>query len=456
MKKLAVLLASLALVASACGDRGDDTSGGVSGGTDDASTETTEAGGAAAGDWGDLEGVCGPNEGGGEVAEGDDAQGVSEDEIVLGTVADPGFTGRPGLNQELFDAGDAFVDWCNAAGGINGKQLVLNKHDAKLTEYQPAIEAACETDFALVGGGAVQDNLWTDVGAECGLIDVAGFAVTPEKAGLSGQSPTETRNVQPVPNPGDFYLIGPAIMLQDEFPDAGARTGFMYSDFQTIISQKNKEQQAYESIGHEVVHEGVYNINGESNWKPFAQAIADDEVQFLKFIGEPSNGGALIQALDQIGYTPDVRYFETNFYDQTFLDAAGPAADGVLIGTAYVPLEEADDNPATALYIENLEAQGGKQAVLGMQSTSAWLLFATLAKQCDLENNLTRTCILDGAEQVTEWTGGGLHAPTNPAENVGSTCAMILEVVDGKFERFAPTDDTFTCDESFAASVDPG
>jgi ABC-type branched-subunit amino acid transport system substrate-binding protein len=448
-----VLLGALALVAASCGDRGDDTSGGVGGG--DSTTEPTTDQQASAGDWGDLEAVCGPNEGGGEVPAGDDSLGVSADEIVVGTVADPGFTGRPGLNQELFDSGDAFVEWCNAAGGINGKKLVLNKHDAKLTEYQPAIEAACDTDFALVGGGAVQDNLWSSVGAACGLIDVAGFAVTPEKAGLSGQSPSETRNVQPVPNPGDTYLLGPAIMLQEEFPDAGKRHGFMYSDFQTIISQKNKEQQAYESIGHEVVHEGVYNVNGESNWKPFAQAIADDEVQFLKFIGEPANGGALIQALDQIDYEPEVRYFETNFYDQVFLDAAGPAADGVLIGTAYTPIEEAADNPATQSYVDILEAQGGKQAILGVQSVSAWLLFAALAKQCDLEGNLTRTCILEGAEQVTEWTGGGLHAPTNPAENTGSTCAMVLEVVDGTFQRYTP-DEGFECDDSFAAQVDPG
>jgi ABC-type branched-subunit amino acid transport system substrate-binding protein len=244
-------------------------------------------------------------------------------------------------------------------------------------------------------------------------------------------------------------------MLQEDFPDAGKRTGFMYSDFQTIISQKNKEQQAYESIGHVVVHEGVYNVNGESNWKPFAQAIADDDVQFLKFIGEPANGGALIQALDQIDYEPEIRYFETNFYDQVFLDAAGPAADGVLIGAAFVPIEEAADNPATQSYVDILEEQGGKQAILGVQSVSAWLLFATLAKQCDLDDDLSRTCILEGAEEVTEWTGGGLHAPTNPANNTGSTCALILEVVDGKFERFAP-DEGFECDDSFAAQVDPG
>ena len=46
--------------------------------------------------------MCGPNEEGGELA-ADDNQGVSADTIKVGTVADPGFSGRLGLNQELFD-----------------------------------------------------------------------------------------------------------------------------------------------------------------------------------------------------------------------------------------------------------------------------------------------------------------------------------------------------------------
>jgi ABC-type branched-subunit amino acid transport system substrate-binding protein len=457
MRKLTVLIAALAIVAASCGDRGDDPSaaGGGGGGGDGSSTTEAPGGGEqGAGDWGDLEGVCGPNEGGGAVP-ADDAEGVSDDTIKVGTVADPGFAGRPGLNQELFDAGTAFVAWCNAAGGINGKQLELTLHDAKVTDYQPAIRAACDSDFALVGGGALQDNLWEDVGAACGLIDIAGFAVTPQKAGVAEQDPTATRTVQPVPNPGDRYPVGGARLVQEEFPDAGAQMGFMYSDFQTILSQKAKEEQAFRAIGNEVVHEGVYNLNGEANWKPFATALQADGVQFLKFIGEPSNAGSLEAAMDQVGYVPDVRLYETNMYDQSFLDSAGPAANGAFLVSVFTPLEEADENPATARYVDNLEETGGKQAVLGLQSTSAWLLFATLAKACDLDDDLTRTCILERAAEVTDWTAGGLHAPSSPATNEGPTCQMVLQVVDGRFERWAPTDEPFSCSDDNVVEVDP-
>ena len=111
-----------------------------SGGTDNTATDTTEAaaGETCAGDFGDLTGVCGPNEGGGAVTDDPaETQGITADGITVGTVSDPGFEGLPGLNQEIFDAGTAFVEWCNAAGGINGKQLTLNLRDAAVTEYQP-------------------------------------------------------------------------------------------------------------------------------------------------------------------------------------------------------------------------------------------------------------------------------------------------------------------------------
>ncbi|HWJ97178.1 MAG TPA: hypothetical protein VNQ33_03395, partial [Acidimicrobiales bacterium] len=263
MKKLLGLLAVLALTvaAASCGDRGSDSSGG----TDSGSTTAPASDGAGGkGDWGDLKGVCGPKEKGGEVPSGDDSQGVSEDSITLGTVADPGFSARPGLNQEIFDAGDAFVEWCNAAGGINGKQLKLNKHDAKLTDYKPALDDACKTDFAMVGGGAVQDNLWETTGKACDLIDVAGFAVTPEKAGLAGQQPSETRTVQPVPNPGDRYIVAGLKLVDDKFPGALDKTGFLTADFQTLAAQFTKESQGFEAEGADIVYKGTYGINGEA------------------------------------------------------------------------------------------------------------------------------------------------------------------------------------------------
>ena len=250
--------------------------------------------------------------------------------------------------------------------------------------------------------------------------------------------------------------VGANLLVLDEFAGAGDRTAFIYADFATILSQYEKERAGFEAAGHSVVHTGVYNILGEDNWTPFAAAIRGADVEFLRFIGEPDNGAQMKAALAEIDYSPPVTLHETNFYDANYVIGGGDAVEGDFVRTAFWPFEEADANPATARYLELLDTHGGKVAVLGVQSMSAWLLFATLAKACDLADNLSRSCILDGAAQVTEWTGGGLHAPTSPATNEGSDCVIVMQIREGQFARWAPDATTgYACDPSYTVQIDP-
>ncbi|OWY63295.1 hypothetical protein B7486_53875, partial [cyanobacterium TDX16] len=179
---MAALLA-FALVAAGCADReGTDTG-------ESSPDDSTPSDGGGEDAFGDMESPCGPRaEDSADPASTDPAetQGVEDGVLRVGTVADPGFEGRPGLNQEMFDAGQAFVEWCNEQGGINGRQIELTEYDAAISQYQQRLSEACSQEFAMVGGGAVSDNLWATTGAACGLVDVAGFGVTPEKGGVSG------------------------------------------------------------------------------------------------------------------------------------------------------------------------------------------------------------------------------------------------------------------------------
>ncbi len=456
MRRLMAAMALTALVAAGCSsDRGEDASGGTD---DGGGTDTTAV--AAAGDFGDLAAVCGPNEGGGGAPTGppEETLGVTEDSITVGTISDPGFEGRPGLNQEIFDTATAFVEWCNAAGGINGRQLELNLHDAAITNYQPVVEQACDTDFAIVGDGAVQDNFWESTGAACGLIDIAGFSVTPEKAGEAGRDAIEARTVQPLPNAGDRLQVGPYLLVAEEHPDAVTRAGIVYGDLDTLVSQKNKTVDGLEQVGYEFVHESSYNILGESNWAPIAQSLADDDVRFLHFVGEGENLALLLQAAQEVGYEPEVVVQTTNFYDQNFVDAAGGAAEGVLIQSVFNPLEEADRYPAVQQYLDLIAAVDGKVAQLGMQSMSSWLLFAQSVKSCDLAGDLTRSCVLSTAAETTDWTGGGLHAPTDPGTNDASPCYVLMQIQGDGFARYAP-DEGFDCgedsDQPYVVDADP-
>lgn len=219
--------------------------------------------------FGDVASPCG-GEGAPQAPEGgpEETQGITADAIAVGTIADPGFTARPGVNQEIFDAGEAFVGWRRTSrAGINGRQLELTQYDAKYTEYQARVGEACDNEFAIVGDGAVQDNLWVSTGAACGLIHIAGFSVTPEKSGTADPSEIERlRAVQPLPNASDRYTVSLMRVLMEDHEDALDHFGIVYGDIATLQIQADKTVEAYEALGATVVSEQAYNVVGEANW----------------------------------------------------------------------------------------------------------------------------------------------------------------------------------------------
>ncbi len=126
-------------------------------------------------------------------------------------------------------------------------------------------------------------------------------------------------------------------------------------------------------------------------------------------------------------------------YGPEFLKA-GKGTEKLVVRTVAHPFEEADNWPGTKSFIEVMEAYKAKEpaakiAGLGVQSMSAWLLFSTAAKECGTTGDkvISRDCVMTNLKKVTSWTGGGMHAETNPAENLPSKCVMALTVKTGNF-----------------------
>ena len=63
---------------------------------------------------------------------------------------DRGFSGSPGLDQEMGDAVKAMIAWCEAQGGINGRKIVGDYYDAAVTNVGSVMSQACKTDFMLL------------------------------------------------------------------------------------------------------------------------------------------------------------------------------------------------------------------------------------------------------------------------------------------------------------------
>ena len=62
---------------------------------------------------------------------------------------------------------------------------------------------------------------------------------------------------------------------------------------------------------------------------------------------------------------------------------------------------------------------------------------------------MTAKCVLDAAGAQKNWTGGGLHTPTNPGSNDAPACGLLVQLQGASFVKVAPTASTFECDPKF-------
>jgi hypothetical protein len=450
-RTLAILLCAVALVGAACGASGDDEATESEEGT----TETT-APAADSTSFGDLPSPCG--EGDATVAEG---EGPSTDSLALGVANDRSAEIRPGLNKEFWDTAQAFAKWCNDQGGIQGLPIELVDLDGQVTNVEAAMTRACTEVFAMVGGGFAQDQLEFSGNAgsdfhQCGLIDIPAFAVSIEKSLSNGK-------VEPLPNPANKVSTQWVRDFKALYPDETEQLAIVYGELPSMQTVKAQFNAAAEKEGVTVVEEVSYPIIGADDWGPYADLVIESGATSVYWIGEPSNAANLSAKLNEKGWEGPILH-QTNAYDDVLFSFGNEGVEGSVLRTAFHPFEEADDWPAIAQFQDMLaEIPDAKVAALGLQGMSAWLLFSVAANSCAEKNDgvIDRTCVLEEAAAVDEWTAGGLHVPTDPGSEDPPECGLLLVVKDGGFERLFPEvggdgddRDGFSCPEDSIADVD--
>jgi hypothetical protein len=304
----------------------------------------------------------------------------------------------------------------------------------------------------MVGGGAALDDGDNGARVKCGLPNVAGYTVS-AKARAAGLQ------VQPLPVPVDRDPIGAFRVLAKIDPEAVKHFGAFTGDLASIAIATQADIEGTKPFGYKVVFNRKYNAAGESNWRPFVEDMKSKGVQVLEFVGEPVYLTALQKAMQTTGWYPKYTLQQANFYDSKYAAEGGATAKGTFVRLGIYPFELAKDNQATQDYLDMMKQYNpsGKIALLGAQGLSAWLLFAKAATECG--DNLTRKCLIQKGEQVTTWTGGGLHGPANPGGLEPTPCfaAVRLDqtknafVYDRKFTE--PDTGIFNCDPKNVAKL---
>jgi hypothetical protein len=442
-----VAVAALSIAAAGCGR--SSSAPPTNGGTSSSAPTSAGASATAAGDFGTLTAICGPGS-----ARGGSARGVTDTEIHIGTTADPEAAAAPGLGQEFFDVSDGFTKWCNAAGGINGRKIVLDKLDAKLFNVAAITINACQQDFMLVGGGNAFDSAGVKPREACKLGSMPAYTVSPEASNAKLQVTAVAANATQ-------YQRGGIRLLVDAYP--AAKTGGVAvggSNLASLIPNGKKIQESLVQLGVKVttVQQRPPLVD---NFRPYMEELkSSGTVGLDEFSGQDASPE--IQAMQNIGYTPGFVLLSSQFYTPQTVQAANSISfPPTYVALQHLPFELSDQFPVLAQAKQIVLAAAPKARFTDFTAMSfdAWTEWAKSATACG--SNLTVDCVLSKAAAETAWTGGGIYPPVaTPASNPDtSPCILVVKltpqgwVYDKKATQPTSGDGDYNCDPLNVAKV---
>ncbi len=396
--------------------------------------------GPGPGDFGDLKAICGPGKPGTTTA-----RGLTATTIRIGVTADPGAVAAPGLEQEFFDAGDGFAKWCNAAGGIGGRKIIIDKWDAKLFNVGQVMTEACLKDFMLVGNGNALDATGVKVRLGCNLGQIPAYVVSPQAtvAGLQ---------VQPSPNPSDQINNGALRLLVQKYPDTKtAGICVLGSNLASLTPVGLRTREYLQKLDIKVpsYQEPPAQVD---NWRPYMEQCkaSGAKALYLETAQDPS---PVIQAIKNVGWNPEFLWYSVQFYGPQGAQAAAAAKTfpPSYIQFPALPFELADQYPVVKQTADIVKAAvtNPKLTEFTLSAFSAWTLWAKSATDCGA--NLTQACILQKAGNLTNWDAGGLYAPHSTMANASaSPCITIVQLLPTGFvyakDVTQPNQGSFNCE----------
>ena len=156
-----------------------------------------------------------------------------------------------------------------------------------------------------------------------------------------------------------------------------AKNVVVYGELPSLKVVKLQYDAAVQAVGGiQQLGPSGYPVAGMADWTPLAQKVIDGGAGSLYWIGEPGSAASLMSKLKEQGAGGRRALNETNVYDAVFFSQGPAAVDGFGHPAGFPPFGEADRWPTASSTRTSLEkyVPDGKEAALGLQSTSAWLL----------------------------------------------------------------------------------
>ena len=358
-------------------------------------------------------------------------RGVGDKTINIAVFNDAANTIEPGLEAEFPQQAQAFADWCNASGGINGRHIVIDNRDAALFNAAQEATAACQSDFMAVGGGMALDQASVPVREQCGLGQISGYVVSDASELASDQVDPSGANTNTITS-GWFGALAKA------YPQAVKKAGMGGENDPSVLEPERKDEYGAEGQGWNVLEFQEPPIS-VTDWTPYIEEVQSKGVEAL-WPSLDDNIVPYFQAMTTAGYHPAFVILGVQFYNSTTTKgvADNPGLSPVYVETSWWPLEMASQNPSTEQLVNVMHtyAKGDAIDFDDEEGAESWLLWAKSASACGAD--LTVSCVLSHAAATKNWSAGGIEAPVaqltmSNQDPQPSPCFALLKAEPNKF-----------------------
>jgi branched-chain amino acid transport system substrate-binding protein len=379
-KGIAALLLAVTLVAAACGGRDDESGDGGS----DSGSETTEA---AATNLADPE-LCENYEG---------AQGITDDKILIGNSLPQ--SGLFSVFDKVRVGIDAYFQFANSEGGIDGRDLELKSLDDQyLPERTRAnVETLVNTDgvFALLGMVGTENNLQAQQYlAEQGLC-VPNLAVATGFPGF-GDPEKDPWIINGLPNYA-LESIAFADYLKENKPEA--KVAILAQNDAFGESYVTAFKSAIEGTDITLVDEQTFDPKTESNPQGQVTTLASSGADALLLGVTSLPCPNALKAVKDSGWAP-LTYVTLTCSSKTLMDIATDSAEGTISTRAtYDPSDPANaEQPPVVEFKEQGAAAGLTEADLNDLNVAAgWGFGAYLVQLLKASPELERAAVMNTA-----------------------------------------------------------
>ncbi|MCU1487515.1 MAG: hypothetical protein JWN67_4261 [Actinomycetia bacterium] len=466
--RFVVVLATMAMVAGACGARvteqqikaasgssqgaaGTADSSGLSPGEGDvgsAQTATTQPGASAGATQTTVAGAtptsapvaassaAAPPGGNGGATD----VGVTATQVTLGNIST--LSGPvPGLFQGAVIGAQAIVAYQNSIGGLFGRKFKLDVRDDQFDTGQnrAATQEQLTKVFAFLGSFSLYDDAAVSQIQASGIPDVT-YSLSDSRRTMRNNFPPQAAI------PGGFQT-GPYQYLKGKFPDAVTKAGTLYGDVPASKASQLAAMAAAESVGWKFAYNRGFQPT-ETDFTADIVRMKGSGVKLVYLVATDDKATARIaKAMQQQGLKVPL----VANYMPTMPTLAGSAAEGMISAQTFALFngEDSGQIPEVKLFNEWMQRvkPGSKPDLFAMYSWAAGrMLFKAMEKAGP---KAKRADVIAALKGIGIFDANGLLAPGNPGAKQPATCYVVSTIRGGKYQRLDTPPGKYRCDGGF-------